>query len=158
MSKISVSFLVGFALVVGAGAASAEGNADAAAMSNSIASQVMSMDGMRSQAKLSEAKAANPLAQAASSLTSADGGSGVGNGVDIPSVQAKIGGGTSLSLPGNALMDAASGASGSVANALQGAQATGTDDLKTTVVLGNSMTDVSNMIGEDMRSSLRLGK
>lgn len=156
MSKISVSFLVGFALVVGAGAASAEGNADAAAMSNSVASQVMSMDGLRSQTKLSEAKAANPLSQAASSLTSASAGSGTG--IDIPSVQAKIGSGTSLSLPGNALMDTASGASGSVANALQGTQATGTDDLKTTVVLGSNMADVSNVIGEGMRSSQRLGK
>ncbi|HMO30131.1 hypothetical protein [Enterovirga sp.] len=155
MSKISVSFLVGFALVAGAGAASA-GGADAAAMSNSVASQVMSMDGMQASARLSETKATNPLAQAASSLTGAPAGSGTG--VDIPSVQAKIGSGTNLSLPGNALMDAASGTSGGVANALQGTQASADDGLKSTVVLGSNMGDVSNMIGEDMRSQQRLGK
>ena len=156
MSKISISFLVGFAVVASVGAASAQGGADAAVMSNSLTSQVLSMDGMRAQAKISEAKATNPLAQAASSLTSAP--AGAGTGVDIPFVQAKIGSGTSLDLPSNALTDASKGASANMANALQSTQPAGDDGLKTTVVLGTSMSDVSNMIGNEMRSSQRLGK
>lgn len=157
MRKISLSFLVGFAIVSSAGIASAQSTPDASGMSNSMSSQVLSMDGMRANAKLSEARESNPFALAASSLTGVPGGAGTG--VDIPTVKAKIGGGTDFSMPANALTDTSQGSSTNMANALQAAQpAGGADGLKSSVVLGLGVSDMSNVIGDQVRSSQRLGQ
>lgn len=153
MSKISGLFLVGFAFVASAGVASAQLGSDAAAMSNSAASQVLSMDGMRGSAKLTETKEANPFAQAASSLTAAPAGSGTG--IDIPTVKVKIGSGTSLGLPANSLTDA----SANMSNALQAPQtASSGESFTSMVVLGAGMSDMSNAIGDQVRNDTRLGK
>ena len=156
MGKISVSFLVGFALVSSAGAALAQSAADASAMTYSVSSQVLSMDGMRASAKLSEGKDGNPFASAASSLTSPP----TGTGIDVPTVKAKIGSGASVALPSNALMDASQDASANMANALQSARPAsgGGESLQSTLVLGTAAPDISNMIGEDIRSGQRLGR
>ena len=155
MGKISISFLVGFAMIASVGAASAQSATDAAAMSNSLNSEVLSREGMRASAKLSEAKEANPFASAASSL----GGAPTGTGINIPTVKAKLGDGLAISLPTNALTDASQSASMNMANALQGTQPAGDgDSLKSTLVLGTSVPDMSNMIGEDIRSGQRLGR
>lgn len=156
MSKISVSFLVGFAIVSSAGLAVAQGTTDAGGMSNSLSSQVLSMDGMRASVKLGEAKPANPFAEAASSLVSGPAGSGTG--IDIATVKAKIGGGTDFSMPANSLTDTSRGSAGNMINALQASQpASGDNSLQTTVVLGANVSDLSNSIGDQVRSSQRLG-
>jgi hypothetical protein len=159
MRKISVPFLVGFAIVSSAGTAGGQSSDAAAAMSNSVGAQITSMDGMRSQLKLGETKSANPFAVAASALTEAPSGSGTG--VDIPIANAKIGGGTSFNLPANALTDASKDSSANMANALQAATpaASGAESLTTTVMLGTGMSqDFSNAVGDQVRSSQRLGK
>ena len=154
MSKISKSFLVCFSLVAGAGSALAQGGIDASAMSNSLGSSV-SMDGMRASVTLSDAKSANPFAQVASSLNAAP----AGTGVDIPVVQAKIGGGASLALPANPLSGASASASGNMANALQGpASSNPAGDMTSSVVLGAATPDFSNAIGDQIRSNAKLGK
>mgnify|MGYP001807746487 CR=1 FL=1 len=155
MSKISKSFLVCFSLVAGAGSALAQGGIDASAMSNSVGSS-MSMDGMRASVKLSDAKPANPFSQVASSLNAAP----AGTGVDIPVVQAKIGGGgPSLALPANPLGGASGSASGNMANALQGpASSNPAGDMTSSVVLGAATPDFSNAIGDQVRSNAKLGQ
>ena len=151
MNKISRSFLVCFSLVAGAGAAFAQGGVDASALSNSLGSSV-SMDGMRASVKLSDARPANPYAQAASSLNAAP--AGAGTGIDIPVVQAKIGGGGSLALPANPL----SGASSNMANSLQAPASAGVGEMTSSVVLGAATPDFSNAIGDQIRSNAKLGK
>lgn len=157
MSKISISFLVGFALVAGTAAASAEGAMDASAMSNSVSSKVQAMDGMRASAKLNDGKA-NPFSQTASSLT----GSPLAQdaGINVPVASAKIGSGSSLSLPTNPLTDASKNAAANMANELQSGTAHGATDqsFKSSVVLGAATSDLSNAIGDQVRSNVRLGK
>lgn len=154
MSKISVSFLVGFTMIASVGVATAQTGADA--LSNSVASRVMSMDGMQAKVTISEAKP-NPYAAAASSLTGAPGGKGTG--IDIPVVNAKIGaGGSDFSLPSNALTDKSKdGAVNLAANALQAAGGE-TSGMQAGVVLGAGGGDMSNAIGDQIRSNQRLGK
>lgn len=155
MSKISISFLVGFAAIAAASAASAQSAADASAMSNSLGSEITARDGMRASAKLGESKAANPFASAASSLV----GAPTGTGIDVPTVKAKLGAGAGINLPTNALTDASQSTSMNMANALQSSQPAGDgDSLKSTLVLGTAAPDMSNMIGEDIRSGQRLGR
>lgn len=149
MSKISIPFLVGFAVVSCVGVASAQGLPDA---QNSVGAHVMSMESTKANVKLG-AKASGPLTDAASSLMSSQAIAGVA--VDIPTVNAKIGGGTDFNLPTNALTDQTRGNSTNMVNSLQ--PSSDTDGLKADIVLGAN-GGVSNMISDEFRNNLRLRK